>query len=243
VAVKKVAILIPSYKRPEVLRHTLQGIYQNTYSGIDFQVGLYVGLNKVSDTELAIVEEYEPKMNLKGIDFKYLPEEANIGKANILNKLFDLYCAGYDYIVTMDNDVYIRGSWLCYLETSEKIDFELMGVSTEGYWPHLPKREECPFFTEGGTTFYTPPGIGGGIMFFHYSFLDMHKWTNHGGVYGVDDAQMCLIANKKYVLHCEQDWLVHDPLSCSTPVLKDYEEKKKHLYSINKPIFPEGWDE
>ena len=141
---KRVAILIPSYKRPDVLRYTLEGLYQNTASDEEFQVGLYVGLNKASDQEVLIVEEFKDKFKSKGIDFKYISEEKNIGKAAVLNKLFDLYCAGYDYIVTMDNDIYIKKPWLKYLLISEKIDFELMGISCGGYWPHVPQRENCP---------------------------------------------------------------------------------------------------
>lgn len=240
---KKVAILIPSYKRSEVLRMTLEGLYQNTASDEDFQVGLYVGLNKASDFDIHVVKSYENIFKNKNIDFKFISEKENIGKAAVLNKLYEFFCAGYDYVVTMDNDMLIKRPWLKYLTISEKIDFELMGISCGGYWPHLPKREECPSITKENSKFFTPRGIGGGIMFFHYSFLGIHKWVGNGGVYGGVDAQMCLKTEKKYVLHCEEDWIAHDPISCSSPDLKSYEERKRELISTKKFIFPEGWDE
>lgn len=240
---KRVAILIPSYKRPDVLRYTLEGLYQNTASDNEFQVGLYIGLNKATDPEILVVKEYESKLKSKGIDFKYIFEEKNIGKAAVLNKLFDLYCSGYDYIVTMDNDMYIKAPWLRYLSVSEKIDFELMGISCAGYWVHNPERGLCSSTVVNGSTFYTPQGIGGGIMFFHYPFLDKNKWVDHDAVYGGVDAWMCLKTNKKYVLHCEEDWIFHDPLRCSTPILKSYEDKKQELVRANKRFFPAGWDE
>lgn len=54
---------------------------------------------------------------------------------------------------------------------------------------------------------------------------------------------MCLKTDKKYVYHTDIDWLEHDPLNSITPILKEYEDKKRALYKNGTTVFPLGWDE
>lgn len=240
---KKVAILIPSYKRPEVLRQTLEGLYRNTTTNDGYDVCIAVGLNKASPVEVQIVDQYDQVFENKGIPFHSVFYDSNIGKAKILNVLFKLYAHGYDYVITMDNDMVISKVWLYMISICDLVDYDIMGFSSARFWAHDPSREVCRSFKEGGHVFYAPHSVAGGIMLFHRDFLEANEWTNCGGVYGRDDAEMCLKTVKKYVYHTDIDWLVHDPLSSSTPVLREYEEKKKELYRNGTTVFPIDWDE
>lgn len=240
---KKLAILIPSYKRQEVLNATLRGLYENTSMDEGYDVCIAVGLNKASPSEIEMVDKYDALFEEKGILFHSVYYESNIGKANILNTLFKLYGHHSDYIVTMDNDMVISEPWLYYIGYCDLMDYDIMGFSSAKFWAHDPVRKNCAFVGIGEHLFYTPHSIAGGMMLFHNQFLATHPWTNHGGVYGCDDATMCLRTMKKYVLYSGRDWLVHDPLNSSTPKLKSYEDKKKELYKNGTVVFHEGWDE
>lgn len=240
---KKVAILIPSYKRPDVLRQTLDGLYQNTTANEGYSVCIAVGLNKASDTENQLVDHYRELFRAKGITFHSISYDANLGKAKILNILFKVYTQGYDYIVTLDNDMVISKPWLYMISICDLVDYDIMGFSSSRFWAHLPLRDQCQSFKMGDHLFYAPHSIAGGMMLFHRGFLEKNEWTNLGGVYGRDDAEMCLRTVKKFVYHTDKDWLVHDPMNSSTPVLKIYEDKKKDLYKNGVTVFSEGWDE
>lgn len=240
---RKLSILIPSYKRPEVLDATLRGLLQNTSQGENFDVNVAVGLNQATSLDISIVERYEKLFDEKGIPFRSVPYDNNIGKASVLNVLFRLYAGHADLVVTLDNDMVISKPWLQYIGYCDFMDYDIMGFSAARFWAHDPIRENCAFVGVGNHLFYVPHGVAGGMMLFHAQFLRDHPWTNLGGVYGRDDASMCLLTDKKYVLHKDEDWLVHDPLSSSTPVLKVYEDKKKALYKNGVTVFPVGWDE
>lgn len=240
---KKLAILIPSYKRPMVLETTLGGLLRNTPQEEEYEVCIAVGLNQAGSVESQIVEQYDVRFEEKGIPFHSVFYDNNIGKASVLNVLFKLYASHADLIVTMDNDMVILKPWLQYIGYCDSVDYDIMGFSSARFWAHDPIRESCPGVMVEDHLFYIPHGVAGGMMLFHNQFLNDHPWTNHGGVYGRDDASMCLLTQKKYVLHADEDWLVHDPLSSSTPALKSYEDKKKDLYSRGITVFPVGWDE
>lgn len=240
---KKLIILIPSYKRPEVLRATLTGLYDNTSQDDGYNVTIALGLNKAMSDDIKIASDFKVLFGESGIPFKHIQYEENVGKAKILNVLFKLYAEESDYIVTMDNDMVIKMPWLYQISIADKIDYDIMGFSSAMFWAHDPVREKCSFVSVEENLFYKPHSVAGGMMLFHSNFLKENKWTNHGGVYGREDADMCLRTDKKYVLFSDKDWLVHDPFSCTTPLLKSYEDKKKQLYKIGKFIFPEGWDE
>lgn len=240
---KKLAILIPSYKRPDVLRATLTGLCDNTCQGEGYDITVSVGLNNAMLDDIKIIKDFKILFNELDIPFKFIQYEKNVGKAKVLNVLFKLYGGESDYIVTMDNDMVIKMPWLYQIDIADKIDYDIMGFSSALFWAHDPVREKCSFINIEENLFYKPYSVAGGMLLFHSEFLKEHKWTSHGGVYGRDDADMCLKTDKKYVLSSDRDWLVHDPLSCTTPELKNYEDKKKHLYNIGKFVFPEGWDE
>jgi glycosyltransferase involved in cell wall biosynthesis len=240
---RNVSILIPSYKRPEVLKKTLEGLYTNTFSEKGYKISICLGLNKVSEKENKIASEYRDLFIKNNINFVLLSFEKNIGKAKALNSLLSSSDKDSNYIITMDNDMVIKKAWLHYIDRADKIDYDLMGFSSAKFWAHEPSLKRCPYIDINGYIFYKPVGIAGGMMLFHKEFLEKHTWTNHGGVYGRDDADMCLKTSKKYVLHSTEDWLDHDPLNSSTPLLKAYEDKKRSLYKRNINIFPEGWDE
>lgn len=239
---KRVAILIPSYKRPDVLKLTLEGLYQNTTANEGYDINIYVGLNQAAEKELGLVSQYNNLFCDAGIQFNWLPYSTNIGKANILNTLFTRFVDRDELVITLDNDMVISKPWLHLIKPCLGIDFDIMGFSSSKFWAHEPSRERCTSVESEGYTFYCANGVAGGMMLFHHSFLEKNSWTNHGGVYGKDDADMCLKTHKKYVIHYPEDWLVHDPLVSSTQELKSYEDKKRALYKAGITIFPEGWD-
>jgi hypothetical protein len=241
--IKKLAILIPSYKRPSVLEATLNGLFRNTPKEGCYDICICVGLNKAAIEEIQIVDRFDAMFEHQGIPFHSIVYDNNIGKANILNVLFTVYANHSDFIVTLDNDMVIRKPWLYLIGLCDVIDYDIMGFSSAKFWAHDPIRENCGFVGKDGITFYTPYSIAGGMMLFHHQFLKDHSWTNHGGVYGRDDATMCLLTKKKFVIHVDDDWLLHDPLNSSTPSLKGYEDKKKELYKAGVTVFPLGWDE
>lgn len=240
---KKLAILIPSYKRPEVLDVTLNGLLNNTPQGDVYDIRIAVGLNQASSEDIQIISRYYTLFNDIGIVLDSVPYASNIGKAAVLNVLFKTYGYQADLVITMDNDMVILKPWLHYISQCDNIDYDIMGFCSARFWAHDPVRINCSAKDHGGHKFYTPWSIAGGMMLFHHQFLNDHLWTNHGGVYGRDDATMCLLTQKKYVLHSEDDWLIHDPLNSSTPDLKTYEDKKKELYLRGTTVFHVGWDE
>jgi cellulose synthase/poly-beta-1,6-N-acetylglucosamine synthase-like glycosyltransferase len=240
---KKLAILIPSYKRPEVLETTLKGLLNNITQDEGYDIRIAVGLNQVSPEDTQIVSRYNSIFNGVGITLDSIPYASNIGKAAILNVLFKIYGYQADLVITMDNDMVILKPWLHHVSQCDSIDYDIMGFCSARFWAHDPAREKCPEVIQGGHTFYVPYSVAGGMMLFHHQFLEDHPWTNHGGVYGRDDATMCLLTQKKYVLHSGEDWLIHDPLNSSTHKLKVYEDNKKELYKKGITVFPIGWDE
>jgi glycosyltransferase involved in cell wall biosynthesis len=240
---KKLAILIPSYKRPEVLEATLAGLLNNTAQGQGYDIRIAIGLNQASAEDIRTVNKYSGLFKGIGIALDSIPYANNIGKANILNVLYKIYGYQSDLIITMDNDMVILKPWLHLIGQCDSIDYDIMGFCSAQFWAHDPVRENCSWVDMGDHKFYTIFSVAGGMMLFHHQFLNNHPWTNHGGVYGRDDASMCLITQKKYVLHSEEDWLIHDPLNSSTPELKAYEDKKKELYLRGTTVFHIGWDE
>ena len=242
-AMTKLSIFIPSYKRPEVLDMTLKGLYDNTVSGNEYNVEIYLALNKAGEADVNVAKSYVDIFKNKGILFKYHCHIKNVGKAKALNNLFDISSKDSDYIVTMDNDMVIRMPWLHYVTEANSIKYDIMGFCSSLFWAHDPIRERCPFINYNGFTFYKPYSVAGGMMLFPYNFLKDNKWTNHGGVYGRDDAEMCLRAKEKYVYNSEEPWLEHDPLKGTSDLLKDYEDKKVKLYESGITVFKDGWDE
>jgi glycosyltransferase involved in cell wall biosynthesis len=245
---RKVAILIPSYKRPEVLDLTLSGVVDTTDDNL-YDIHIGVALNQVRPQDVSVTDKYKEIFLNKGIPFRVLTERINIGKAEALNKLFDevikkgAFGEG-DYIVTMDNDMHLRMPWMHLIKDVEDLDFELLGFGSIKFWCHLPERSKCngkPY--KERYILYALTSIAGGMMLFPWGFLNKHRWTNHGGVYGEDDATMCTIAKKKYVLAWDEDWLRHDPLMNSTDELRQYQSKKEALYAKQKYVFEPGWDE
>lgn len=242
------AILIPSYKRPQVLDLTLSGVY-NTIDCDLYEINIGVVLNQARPEDVSVADKYKGMFLQKNVSFTVIVERVNIGKAEALNKLFDEVSkkASFgeeDYVITMDNDMYLKMPWMHIIKDVEDLDFELLGFGSTKFWCHLPERSKCngePY--KKRYTLYALTSIAGGMMLFPWGFLNKHQWTNHGGVYGEDDATMCTIAKKKYVLAWDQDWLLHDPLMNSTDELRQYQSKKEALYAKQKYVFEPGWDE
>lgn len=247
---KTLAILIPSYKRPEVLNFTLSGLQQtlkdftDLVSGVWFDIGIYVGLNKVDWMGLKVVSQYKDNFEKIGIDFGWEVYKDNIGKAACLNDLFNKRCPApkFNYIITLDNDMYLKKPWLHLI--NKKFDYDMIGFASPKFWAHIPAENDAEVIEiDGDIKTYRIPDIAGGMLLFHREFLERHPWTNLGGVYGRDDEQMCRKAEKKFVLKWEADWLEHDPLKSTTSELESYEKKKKDLYSRGITVFQKGWDE
>jgi hypothetical protein len=216
---KKIAILIPSYKRPFSLLLTLRGLLGNTRVGDEYEVSISVGLNQGSPEDQAIINQMEVPFEEKGIKLNSVSYEKNIGKATILNILQTLYAEDADYIITMDNDMVIMKPWLHLVSQSNYIDYDIMGFCSVRFWAHDPIRDNCNFVkkTVDGKDyrFYTPVSVAGGMMLFHSKFFKSNPCNSSRGFYGKDSASMPLITQKKYVLHSEEDWLIHDPLKDS----------------------------
>lgn len=246
----KVAVLIPSYKRPEVLRKTIASLI--SWTSIDtmlapilFEVGLFVAVNEYTQEDMEVITSFiKPALDAK-IKYAWVTYTENKGKAAALNDLFDKFSDGYDYIITMDNDMVIKNTWLHLVDAASRTALELVGFGSSTFWAHQPRREllEGKYFTLMDTyNIYNIDQIAGGMLLFPRKTLEEHKWTNKGGVYGFDDAQMCLDVKKKGVIHWPQDWLDHDPLGSSTPGLKYYHDRKQQFFDKGQYILPEGWD-
>jgi len=242
-----VAILIPSYKRPEVLKLTLEKLFTNTTVG-SYPIGIFVALNKVTEESEKVVKPFISVADSLSIKYDWVSYKHNIGKANALNNLFNKFCGGYEYIVTMDNDMVIDMPWGHLLDAAKEVNFDLMGFGSSTFWAHLPSRELC----EGDYRIiaedyrlYRLDQIAGGMMLFPRQILEKHRWSNgsSSGVYGFDDAQMCLDVEKKYVLFWDRPWLSHDILSRSTEKLSEYQDKKEELFRRGIYVFDAGWDE
>ena len=242
---KSVAILIPSYKRPEVLKLTLQNLFSNTIldASLNYKVGVYIALNSYTQEEVEIVTSFTESAQQCNVSYGWITYPDNRGKAAALNDLFSRFSGGYDYIVTMDNDMVIKMPWMHLIDIAEKTDFQLMGFGSSIFWAHQPSRELCNGYPLEGCTVYSMDQIAGGMMLFPRETLEKYKWTNKGGVYGFDDAQMCLDVSKKFVLNWPCDWLDHDPMSSSSPDLKRYHDRKQHFFSKGQYILQKGWDE
>lgn len=239
----KLSILIPSYKRPSVLLNTLEGVSNTLRNSSDFDIGVYIGLNKVTSDTLCVAEKFKKVFYDLGIKYEFLLYKDNEGKAFVLNDLFDKFAKHYDYVITMDNDMYLKLPWLDLVKSAITIDFDILGFGSPAFWAHVPPKEITEFFEISNYKIYKSLGIAGGIMLFPKSFLIKNPWTNMGGVYGIDDAQMCLKTSKKYVIYWERDWLEHDPLAKSLPDLKDYHERKEKFIKQNIYVLQKGWDE
>jgi hypothetical protein len=238
-------ILIPSYRRELVLYKTLSGLLENTSPEKDgLKVGITVGLNAGREYERNLCWQFQRWFGLMGIPFSFRSRKDNIGKAAILNEMFEEQCGiEAKAVVTMDNDMVIKKPWLGLMQKAIGMDIDMVGFGSSTFWAHLPTREECEVMEYEGCKVYKPYGVAGGMLLFKPEILKRYPWTNHGGVYGRDDATMCDCVDRKAVLHWDEDWLDHDPWGRKIPSLCSYDEKKKALYKSGTTVFPAGWDE
>lgn len=241
---KDLLILIPSYRRDLVLYKTLDGLLQNTAPSVDFEVSICVGLNAGREYERELCWLFQRMFGLLGLPFVVQNFKENVGKAAALNDMFNRQ-NGQDWraVVTMDNDMVVKKPyWLKIIKKAMTLDLDMIGFSSANFWAHLPKREECKPEPCGNYTLYRPYGVAGGMLLFKPSILVRHPWTNHGGVYGRDDATMCEVVENKAVLHSDNDWLDHDPWARKTEELQRYDSRKKALYAAGTMVFHEGWE-
>lgn len=239
---KKLSILIPSYKRPTVLDNTLNYLLKNIDNNI-YDITVAVGLNEATANEEYIVNTYEKRFKDINILFKSISYERNIGKAKMLNILFKIYAYKSDLVITMDNDIVILKPFLNYINVCELVDYDIMSFSSLRYWAHNPIRETCPYSIINNYIFYHPTNVGGGILLFHRDFLEKNPFEDNGGVYGKVDLSMCLKTKKIHVLHINDDIFLHDPLANSTPELECYEKRKQELIKKGVFVFPENWNQ
>ena len=207
-----ISILIPSYKRPKVLDLTIKNLLENMRSE-GFKISIAIGLLKVDDEARNVAHKYDAKFIDKGIEYNVLEYDTNIGKAACLNDLYDRFKKDSGYIISLDNDMVIRKPWLHLIDEIKTIDFDVMGFGSSTFWAHDPRREDCKIVqVKIPYTYYMPISIAGGMMVISREFMSSYRWTNHGGVYGRDDQDICLRTRKKYVIMWPVDWLEHDPL-------------------------------
>lgn len=236
-------ILIPSYRRELVLYKTLSGLLENTEpEKVDLKVKIAVGLNAGREHERDLCWLFQRLFGSLGIPFVFRSYSENIGKAEVLNDLYRTQ-EGKDAraVITMDNDMVIKKPWLQLIKKAVPLDIDMVGFGSATFWAHLPPREECESFVYDGYEIYRPYAVAGGMLLFKSEILDKYPWTNHGGVYGRDDATMCDNIHNRAVLHWKEDWLDHDPWGRKTQELSSYDEKKKALYKEGTTIFPVGW--
>jgi glycosyltransferase involved in cell wall biosynthesis len=242
--IRKLLILIPSYKRPQVIDLTLCSLWH--HHDPTWEVTVAVGDNQISEETMLVFVRQRDAYTAKGIHLKLLPFKHNIGKAQALNELLRVFNGSFDVIVTMDNDMVVHKSWYWICREFMASPFDFVGVSSPSWWWHNPlDRNECPGDTCGSLTVYRPQGIAGGLLLFKPDFLRAHPWTNNGGVYGMDDGLMCKTTENRAVFYWSEDWITHDPLSAGENVpanLLAYRERKRALNESGVMIFPVGWD-
>lgn len=236
-----IIILIPSYKRSIVLDSTLKGLLDNHEP--THNIKICVGDNKTSIESETIIKSYVDKFKEKNIEFLYKLHPENIGKAECLNDLYNSFYKKEDIIVTMDNDMVIKKPWYHFFDAFLSLDYDLLGVASKTFWMHLPEKSKCRSSNFDRYILLQPAGIAGGILLLKPSFLAQYLWSNHGGVYGEDDAGMVAKTWNRGVLDWQEDWLDHDPLMGSTPELEQYKNKKIELLNKKQYIFQKGWDE
>ena len=237
----RLLIMIPTYKRPEVFRFTLQNLCQHTQKRV-VDIDVVIGMNKATitdrDTVLACRKSHET------LDFRinYIEFEDNIGKADCLNTIVDRYFRDHRYVMCLDNDMWIKELWIDMIGALSSVDFDMLGFASRGFWAHVPDKGG-DYQPLGIYQLYKRDGIAGGMSLYSRDFIRDHKFMGYGGVYGGVDGTASSQASKKHVFYWDCDWLVHDPYQRSTKILTEYEDKKRELIDKGTFVFPKGWDE
>jgi glycosyltransferase involved in cell wall biosynthesis len=237
---KTALLMIPSYKRPEVIDLTLKSFFALPEDK-DWKITVAVADNKASPETQAVISKYP---------VNYLFHAENIGKAAALNDLLTRFDGPYDVLITCDNDMVFGLSWFWILDLFTASPFDFVGFAGPSWWWHLPlDRAVCPVdpdYKAVGVAVYRPAGIAGGLLAFRPDWLRQHPWDNRGGVYGLEDGLQCLETQNRGVFWWERDWICHDPLSSSlnAPVaLQTYLARKRVLNEAGILVFKPGWDE
>jgi len=238
---KKVLIMIPSYKRAPVLEFTLKHLCLNIEHG-KYDVEIVVGLNKASRVERDIVIEQRKLSETRDLVINYIEFEHNVGKAECLNTIVGRHFRGHDFVLNIDNDMWIKEPWLDMLTYLESIDYDMVGFGSTHFWSHTPGID-ANYDELSKYRLYKRPHIAGGMSLYSPAFIETYKFFGHDRVYGGVDGHSCTQAVKKYVLYADTPWLEHDPLGGSTEDLRHYAERKSLLLSKQEIFFKEGWDE
>lgn len=237
----KLLIMISSYKRSEVLRFTLQNLCQHTQKGV-VDIDVVVGMNKATLVDRDIVLACRKLNETPNFRINYIEFEENIGKADCLNTIVDRYFRDHRYAMCLDSDMWIKGPWVGMLEYLSSVDFDMLGFASQGFWAHVPGKNE-DYQTLGIYRLYKRAGIAGGMSLYSSAFIKSHLFKGYGGVYGGVDGTSSSEATNKYVFYWDCDWLIHDPYQRSSEALIDYENKKVELIQKGVYVFPKGWDE
>lgn len=234
-------IFIVAYQRPEILYHTLKGLYANLADSDKFNINLYIWINDNTekDAEVCIwAFLYKPHF-IKNI--KFLPTEQNFGKAHALNTMYDNYSGPDHFVLVLDQDMYFKMPFMHIIEQATNMQFDILGFASRNFWMHIPEKKDSSKIEFVDFTIYYSMFIAGGMMLLPGSFLAENRWTNEDGVYGGDDAAMCLATNSKFVLEWDADWLDHDPLGPEIEHLQDYYAKKLVYVEQGQYTMPHGW--
>jgi glycosyltransferase involved in cell wall biosynthesis len=238
---KRLLVLIPSYKRPKVLDLTLQRLFSSHRPEWDLTV--MVADNKSSDETSVVLFNFRAQAETLGINYDYgcIPE--NIGKARALNNMLQYQYGDFDVIVTMDNDMVIYEPWYWLLDKFLETNYDFIGFGSSAFWWHIPlDRSKLDCATAGELLIYHPAGIAGGLLAFKPDFLRSHPWSNGGGVYGLDDGLMCQTTQTRAVFFWGVEWLKHDPLQGAEET-REYHAKKRFLNESGVTVYQAGWDE
>lgn len=243
----KLSICIPSYKRPLVLKHTLEGLIQNL-TPYFFDVNIAVGVLGEEDYDsMELVRDiYESDRDIR---FDYWIYNENIGKAHCLNHLFTTFAHDSDYILTMDNDMYIKEPFLHIVEAAiyarPNTYWDFVGFGATNYFQHvLASNITMPrvdFGYDGKKyTYCYPLGIGGGMQLLTNQFITDHPFqSNGGGVYLGEDEYYSRITRNRGVVLYDTDWVEHNPFG---HLYQEYEDIKHKRVESGQTVFQPGWD-
>jgi hypothetical protein len=191
----KVNIFTPTYHRFEMTKRSIISIINNVQSSI-YDTTLYICDNN------SPVEMKEWLLSLQNDKVKVFLNDKNIGKAEIINKVYDLN-SECDYFISIDSD-FIADEEYNFIDAmvwciTNFTDFGLLSTfqkeNDQQLWGDLKKEQTIGSHVVGFDRYH---GVAGGCIILKKDVWDLvGRYDTYGGVYGYDDALLMQAVNSK----------------------------------------------